>query len=162
MLIALIKLDKKLREDNLHLSAKLKVDKPYLAIVTLKEVNEKYQVLVDGRLLSVYLMDRGDELPKGYSAPVRLKNLSNLLKVMDLLPEYNVWLPVLAPADDLSEDTVYAYAEEKDGHIEWSKFAYDEGRGYAVNAPPMSFDKGSYRLFVQQFIRIAEEVVNKY
>jgi hypothetical protein len=162
VIIAVVRLDWKLREDHLKLSAVLKSDKPYMPILTIKEVNDKFQIMIDGRLLSTYLMDRGDAIPEGWAAPVRLKNTTNQLKVLELADMFNVWLPCLSAPDDIGEYSIYAYVEEKETHIEWSKFAYDEGRGGEINAPSAKFDKGNYKLFVQQFTRIAEEAVNKY
>jgi hypothetical protein len=162
VIIAVVRLDRKLREDHLKLSAVLKSDKPYMAILTIKEVSDKFQIMIDGRLLSSYLMDRGDVLPERWTAPVRLKNTSHQLKVLELADKFNVWLPCFSAPDDINEYTIYAYVEEKETHIEWSKFAYDEGRGGVINAPPAKFDKGNYKLFVQQWTRIVEETVNKY
>jgi hypothetical protein len=161
LVVTIARLDKKLKEDHLNLTPLLKTDKPYLAIITLKEVNDGFQIMVDGRLLSSYLMDRGDVLPEGYSAPVRL-NLSRQLQVMRNIDKFDAWIPCLAPANELTEDTVYAYAENKDDHIEWNRFAYDEGNGPNINTAPLLFDKGNYKLFIQQFHRIAEAALNKY
>ncbi|MDR2105746.1 MAG: hypothetical protein LBP51_08345 [Deferribacteraceae bacterium] len=161
VIIAVLRLDRKLKEDHLKLAKIAKTSAPYTAIISLKEVNDRYQIMIDGRLLSTFLMDRGDELPNGFSAPVRLSSPLNQLKVMELADKVDVWFPCLAPADDLSEDTVYAYVEQKDGYIQWSKFAYDEGR-VAINAPPIIFDSASYNLFIQRFVRVAEVIVDKY
>jgi hypothetical protein len=162
VIIAVISLDRKLKEDKLNLATVLKKERRYLAIITLKEVMEKYQIMIDGRLLSSHLADRGEEIPENLSAPVRMETAIKQLWAIEMIGSMNGWIPCLAPPGDITEETIYAYVEEKDTHIGWIKFAYNEGRGPELNAAPVSFDKVQYRLFIRQFVRIAEEIVEKY